>query len=102
MTRSLRGFLRKESVKYVLFSLTSVAAVALARHAGRGNPLETPGQLALAVSLILAGSLAVLLSERCLDNFLEARREDDEAPYGFLAVGVATLTVAILVFYVSV
>jgi len=96
------GFLRQESVKYVLFCLTSVAAVALARYAGRGNPLQTPGQLALAVSLILAGSLAVLLSERCLDRFLEARREEGEAPYGFLVVGIATLTVVILVFYVSV
>lgn len=98
----MTGFLRRESAKYGLFCLTSVAAVALARHAGRGNPLQTPGALALAVSLILSGSLAVLLSERCLDRFLEARREDDDAPYGFLVVGIATLTAVMLVFYVSV
>ncbi|QDX41121.1 hypothetical protein [Salarchaeum sp. JOR-1] len=102
MTGSVSGFLRKESAKYVLFCLTSGGAVALAQYAGQGNTLRTPGRLALAVALILAGSLAVLLSERCLDRFLEARREDGDALYGFLVVGVATLTAVMLVFYVCV
>lgn len=102
VSSEVRRFVRDEAPKYAAFAAFSAAAVALAPHATSGDPLGTPLMLALAVSLILSGSLAVVLAEACLDNFLAARADATRVAVLFLAVGVATLTAAILVFYVAV
>lgn len=102
MSPTLTEFLRRQAATYASFVAVSTAAIALSQYTGRGEPLQTPGQLALAVSLILSGSLAVVLAERCLDQFLTTRADDSRVAALFLAVGTATLTVAILVFYAAV
>lgn len=102
MAPEVRRFVRDEAPKYAVFAVFSAAAVSLARYGDPGEPLRTPRMLALAVCLILTGSLAVVLAEACLDGFLAARADATRVASLFLAVGVATLTAAILVFYAAV
>lgn len=102
MSSEVRRFVRDEAPKYAAFAVFSAAAVALAPNATSGESLGTPQMLALAVCLILTGSLAVVIAEACLDNFLAARADATRVAVLFLVVGVGTLTAAILVFYVAV
>jgi|GEM_PF-1787921 len=95
------GFVRREAVKFAAFCVGSVAAVVLSGYSGRGQSLSDPRKLALAAALVFVGSLAVVLAERSLDAYIQLREEDTQTAYALLGVGVGTLMVGMVVFYVS-